>query len=180
MGYYVQSYLTDAEKIKKIFASKDLVLFEKLEKEFKEDFEHLYDYFVDDLDENVFPASILLDIVNGEIRFPKFAFLYGYVYELLCKHYGEHVFPPDDEYSTNYFWEVPKEPKAFIPIPFTKDFPEIYSIKINELQNEKGRFLALKERKGMPAEYIHLEKEGFEFIFDKAIKEKKDLAFFLY
>lgn len=179
MGYGVQSYLTDAEKIKKVYASKEITLFESLEKDLKANFERLGNDFKDFLDEKVFPSSILLDIVNGEIRFPKFAFLYGYVYELLCQHYGELVYPPD-EYSINYFWEIPREPKAFIPIPFTKDFPDIYSIKIDELQNEKDRFLQIKEIKGMSAEQIDLEKKDFEFIFDKAIKEKKDLAFFSY
>ena len=38
--------------------------------------------------------AVLKDILNGEIRFPKLAFLYGYVYERLCKYYGETVHPP--------------------------------------------------------------------------------------
>lgn len=180
MGYYVSSYLTNAESVRNIFGSKDIVLYEKLTDKFKEGFEKQNDYFSRDLPENVSFGSVLLDIIYGQIRFPNLAFAYGYVYESLCEYCGEKVFPPEGDYSTNYYWAITKTPKSFIPIPVTFDFPEIYSISYGDLKTEKQRFLEITEIEGISTEYINLEKEGFAFIFDKAIEEKKDLVFFTY
>lgn len=180
MGYYVTSYLTRAESIRSVFGSKDIALYEKLSAQFKADFERHDNYFASNLPQGVSFKSVLIDIIYGEIRFPKFAFIYGYVYESLCEYYGEKVFPPEGEYSTNYYWAIPKTPKAFIPVPLTRDFPEVYSIYYNDLKTEKERFLAVAEIDGIPAEYIDTEKEDYAFIFDKAIAEKCDLVFFTY
>ena len=45
---------------------------------------------------------------------------------------------------------------------------------------EKELFLNLKELNGFENEDLAIAKQDFEFIFDKAIAEKKDLVFTLY
>lgn len=183
MGYYVTSYLTDSAKIKKIYGSKDAKLLNALLNDLSEELDTLNDDFDfdDEIDENKNSQKVLADIINGEINFPELDYLYGYVYEKLCEYFGEIIAPPNDEFSTNYYWEIPKETyKAFIPIPFSSDFPEVYSIYAEDLQLEKAKFLALTERKGVDVDYLKTEKEDFEFVFNKAIEENKDLVFFLY
>lgn len=181
MGYYVQSYLTNANAIKQLYGSKDNYQLTTLFKKMADDLDELDTYFADEISNDKNAREVLKDITNGETRFSELAFMYGYVYEKLCKYYGKHILPPNDEYSTNYYCEIPKDVyKSFIPIPFSDDFPEMYSISIDELRLEKERFLALTTREGVDDEYLESEKKDFEFIFDKAIKENKDLVFFLY
>ena len=183
MSYSVTAYLTNSADIVKLHGSKNNNLLAVLLDELSEQLGNLNDDF--DFDPNIGrdknSQEVLRDIINGEIRFPEIAYLYGYVYEKLCQHYGAQVGPPNEEFSTNYYWAVPKQTyKAFIAIPFSSDFPEIFSIPVNDLPGEKERFLGLSERKGADEEYLKMEKEDFEFAFDKAIEEKKDLVFFLY
>ncbi|WJS96867.1 hypothetical protein NYQ10_10520 [Flavobacterium johnsoniae] len=181
MGYYITSYLTDSSEIKKIYGSKNEKLLATLIKELSEELNSLNEDFDYELTANKNSKEILTDIINGEVRFPEIAFMYGYIYEQLCKYYGKIIAPPGDEYSTPYYWEIPKSSyKAFISIPFSDDFPEIYSIEVNNLETERDLFLSLKERKGISEEDLNIEKEDFKFIFAEAIKQKKDLVFFLY
>lgn len=182
MSYYVQSYLTDAKLLKKIYGSKNPLLLQKLTKDMTDDLDDLDDYYEKDVDHVKNAPEVLADIINGVTRFPEITFMYSLVYEKLCGHVGKKVYPPNDEYSTDYYLAVPKETKhkAFMPIPFTKDYPEVYSISYDELPAEKERFLKLTERKGADAEELAEEKAEFEFIFDKAAKDGKDLVFFLY
>ncbi|MCX8534239.1 DUF7691 family protein [Chryseobacterium luquanense] len=183
MGYYVTGYVTDSANIKNLYGSKDQEILTSLLNELSDSLDELNDDFDfdDNLNEEKNSQAVLTDIINGEIRFPELAYLYGYVYEKLCEYFGEIVDSPNDEFSTNYYWEIPKETyKAFIPIPFSSDFPEVYSIYAADLQTEKSKFLALTERKGVDSDYLKTEKEDFEFAFNKAIKENKDLVFFLY
>lgn len=183
MSYSVVSYLTNSTEIKKLYGSKNQKLLASLLDELSDELDDLNDDF--DFDDNIGDAKnsqeVLTDIINGDIRFPELDYMYGFVYEKLCGHYGEQIFPPNDEFSTNYYWAIPKQTyKAFIPIPFSSDFPEIYSIPTTELQAEKDKFLALTERDGVDEDYLKMEKEDFKFTFDKAIEDNKDLVFFLY
>jgi hypothetical protein len=181
MGYYVQSYVTDSNAIKKLYGSKDKELLASLLDKLSDELQNLNDDFSSQINENKNAQTIVADFINGEVRFPELAFMYGYVYEKLCEHFGERVIPPNEEFSTNYYWAVPKQTyKAFIPIPFSKDFPEIYSISLSDLVTEKATFLGLTKREGADEDYLIMEKEDFEFTFDKALDENKDLVFFLY
>lgn len=174
------SYLTDAEKVKSFYGSKDAAALEELYKALQEDFESLDDFF-DGSSEGWQPArEILTDIINGEIRFPKLGYMYSYVYEQLCAYFGGQVFPPGEEYSTVYYYEIEKQPTAFIPIPFSNDFPEVYSISKDKLATEKERFLQVQKIDGINDAGLQMEKDDFAFIFDKAIAEQKDLLFMLY
>ena len=183
MSYSVISYLTNSTEIKKLYGSKDKELLVYLLNELSDELNDLNNDF--DFDDNIGDdknsQEVLADMINGDIRFPELAYMHGYVYEKICRHYGEEIVPPNDEFSTNYYWAIPKQTyKAFIPIPFSSDFPEIYSIPTNELQTEKNKFLALTKRDDVDEDYLKMEKEDFEFTFDKAIENSKDLVFFLY
>lgn len=182
MGYYVTSYLTDSSEIKKLYGSKDEIKLKRLLTDLSEELNSLNEDFDYELTGNENSQEILTDIINGEIRFHNLAFMYGYVYEQLCIYYGKIIDPPNEEYSTAYYWEIPKKKsyKAFIPIPFSNDFPEIYSIDKNNLQTEKDLFLSITKRDGIDEDYLNIEKEDFRFIFDEAITQNKDLVFFLY
>ncbi len=176
MGYSVQSYLVESAKIKQLYGSKDKVLLSTLLEKFEDKLEDLNATFCDDA------QKILADIINGEVRFPELAFMYGYVYEFLCEYFGKKIFPPNEEYSSFYYWSIPNKEtyKAFIPIPFSDDFPEIYNIAETDLEMEKQNFLSVSQIDGINEEDLQIEKESFEFAFDKALEQKKDLVFFLY
>ena len=180
MSYHVQTYLTNAADIRRVFGSKDIALYEKLADAFAAQFDEQNDYFSRDLPENVTYQSLLIDIIYGELRFPDLAFVYGYIYEMLCGYYGELIYAPGGEFLTDYFWAIRRTPKAFIPIPFSPDFPDIYSIERANLEAEKERFLALDRIDGAASEQIEAKRNDFRFIFDKAIAEDKDLVFFAY
>ena len=47
----------------------------------KQELDRLNDYFSDSLSAGKDAYAVLADIVDGEIRHPEMAFLYGYVYE---------------------------------------------------------------------------------------------------
>ena len=181
-----QSYLTDATKVIAVFGSKDQELLAELTKKLSKQFDELNDWFEDEITSENNAQEILKDIVNGEIRFPNLGYMYSYVYEKIVEHYGKIFFPTNmeyNEYSTNYYWDVPKEEtyKAFMPIPFSDDFPEVYSIEKENLKAEKALFLSVTKRSDdVDEDYLKIEKEGFEFAFDKAISKNKDLVFFLY
>ena len=53
----------------------------------KQELDTLNDYFSDSLNTDKDAYAALADIVNGEIRYPEIAFMYGYVYEKICNHY---------------------------------------------------------------------------------------------
>lgn len=183
MSYSVVSYLTDSSRIKKLYGSRDQALLASLLDELSEVLDELNDEFDFDekIDDDNNSQAVLTDIINGEIRFPKIAYMYGYVYEKLCEYYGRQIIPLHDELSANYYWEIPKQTySAFVPIPFSSDFPEIYSIPTERLAAEKSRFLALTQKEGVDGENLEMEKEDFAFSFDEAIKANMDLVFFLY
>ena len=181
MGYYVQSYLTDATKVKAIFGSKNQPFLTAVTKKLSDDLDDLDDTFSDQTDDKKNATQVLTDIVNGEVRFPELAFMYVYVYEKLVQVFGKLEFPPNDEYSTDYYWDVEKDPyQTFFPLPVPADFPEVYSIANADLEEEKARFLEPVSRKGLSDEDFEVEKGDFEYIFNKAIEEKKDLVFFVY
>ncbi|ARS42233.1 hypothetical protein CA265_22260 [Sphingobacteriaceae bacterium GW460-11-11-14-LB5] len=181
MSYSVQCYLCEAIKIKELYASKNQASFEKLSRALSEELNGLDNDFEDEIDSRKNAKEILRDFINGEVRFPDLAFMYGYVYEKICEYYGELISPPSGDFSTAYYWSLNKETyKIFVPIPTPEDFPEIYSISTSELLNESYRFLSGPKRENIDQEYLESEKEDFRFAFDKAIQQNKDLVFFLY
>lgn len=177
MGYYIQAYSVDAAKIKAVWNSKDEALFQTLKTELASSFEDNDAYF--ELDDSNDSTAILKDIINGEINHPELAYLYGYVYEALCNKFGKHVNPKEEDIHLKYLEEVVATYSAFIPIPFSSDFPHVLSIATANLKEMKDVFLEV--------EFSHYSKEDmaiysaqFKTIFDQAIAEQTDLVLFNY
>lgn len=175
MGYYISSYLTDANKVKSIFGSKDILLFEELKTKLSDNLEELNDNFEDEFEEEQNSEEVLRDIINGEIRFPNLNFLYGYIYVLLCETFGEQFFTDADEISAEYFWFVSPDNSAFIPILFSDDFPQIVSIPKEDLITQKKFFIDTQHTPDYRDEYSE-DIKAFEEIFDAAMKANKDLV----
>jgi hypothetical protein len=175
MSYYVSSYLTDADKIKSVFSSKSILVFEQLKAKLNDELEDLNNNFESELEGQQKSQEILQDIINGEIRFPNLNFLYGYVYISLCETFGEQFFTDADDVPARYFWLVAPENSAFITIPFSDDFPQIVSIAKEDLIAQKKFFFDTQHNPNHKNEYPE-DIEAFEQIFDTAIKANKDLV----
>lgn len=173
MSYSVIAYLTDADKVSSVYGSNDDALYEKLKTEFHEDLEAIDSIPESKSGDRQGAEAILKDIIEGVIRQPQSAYMYGYVYELLCACYGEMI------YSNENLWEL-DEQSAFIPIPFAEDFPHIISIKKECLEEKKAIYTSLEEGEGIGDYDYEEEMEDLEDIFDTAIEKQKDLVICCY
>ncbi len=116
MSYSVCAYLTEADKVKSVYGTCDNQLINQLKVALKQELDTLNDYFSDSLNTDKDAYAALADIVNGEIRYPEIAFMYGYVYEKICNHYGTQI------YCAENLWQLDSQ-STFIPIPLSSDFP---------------------------------------------------------
>lgn len=173
MSYSVYAYLTDAKKVKSVYNSKDESLLNRLYDSLKEKLDDLNKSFPEELDDKKNSELILKDIIEGKVRFPKFAFLYAYVYELICEFYGELI------YNSENIWQLDKQ-SVFIPIPLSENFPYIISIESIYLHKKKKQYLALSEGEGIGDYDYEEERNDLEFIMDEAIEQKKDLVICVY
>lgn len=81
MSYYVHAYLVNADKVKAVYGSRNMDLLNHLSSLLKEKLDSLNNYFGSEISPSEDAYSVLADIVNGEMRSPHMAFMYGYVYE---------------------------------------------------------------------------------------------------
>ena len=86
MSYSVCVYLTEVDKVKSVYGACDNLLLNQFKAALKPGLDSLNDYFSDSLNTDMDAYAVLADIVNGEIRYPEIAFMYGYVYEKICNH----------------------------------------------------------------------------------------------
>jgi hypothetical protein len=179
MSYSILSYISDSTEIQNVWNSKDDNLYSKISNLYKDDLLKSNNYF-QLKSPNKF-ENILEDIIAGEIKHNNLNYAYGYVYELLCKFYGELIDTSHLDWSYNPPYLCVFDPKysAFIPIPFSSDFPHIRSIKNAELKKIKNEYLTIKSDYYNEEEII-LYREYFNFIFDYAMKKNKDLILFNY
>lgn len=77
MSYSVCAYLTEADKVKSVYGTCDNQLINQLKVALKQELDTLNDYFSDSLNTDKDAYAALADIVNGEIRYPEIAFMYG-------------------------------------------------------------------------------------------------------
>ena len=173
MSYSVHAYLTDAKKVSSVFGSCDQKIFNELSLSLKNDFEDLDNYFSDQVNSQKNAFDVLKDIINGKIRFPDIPFIYGYVYEKICEHFGNEI------YNAENIWELDNQ-SVFIPIPLSTDFPYIISIEKYQLQEKREKFLSLKEGEGIGDYDYEEEMSDLAFIFDEAIEKSKDLVICIY
>jgi hypothetical protein len=173
MSYSVHAYLTDAKKVMSVFGSKSQSVLNELSAALREELDSLDSYFADDVNPQKNAAEALKDIVNGEIRFHDIPYMYGYVYEKICEYYGKDI------YSDENLWELDRQ-NAFIPIPFSSDFPHIISVEKEKLKYKKRQYLALEEGNGIGDSDYEEEISDLTFIFDEAIEQAMDLAICVY
>lgn len=173
MSYYIHAYLIDSDKVKSVYGSHDMDLLNHLASLLKEKLDGLNNYFGSEISPSEDAYSVLADIVNGEKRSPHIAFMYGYVYEKICEYYGRII------YNAENLWQL-DEQSAFIPIPFSDDFPYIISIPVAELENKKRQYTALEEGNGIGDYDYEEEMDDLNFIFDEAIEAQKDLVITVY
>ena len=162
MSYSVCAYLTEADRVKSVYGTCDNLLLNQLKAALKQELDSLNDYFSDRLSTNMGAYAALADIVNGKIRYPEMAFLYGYVYEKICNHYGTQI------YCAENLWQLDSQ-STFIPIPLSDDFPYIISI-----------YSSLQEGNGIGDYDYEQEMDDLNFIFDEAIEVQKDLVIMVY
>ena len=133
MSYSVCAYLTEADKVKSVYGTCDNQLINQLKVALKQELDTLNDYFSDSLNTDKDAYAALADIVNGEIRYPEIAFMYGYVYEKICNHYGTQI------YCAENLWQLDSQ-STFIPIPLSSDFPYIISIPVSDLESKRTEY----------------------------------------
>ena len=173
MSYSVYACLTDAKKVSSIYGAKNQNLIGELSAAIKSELDNLDDYFADTLSPQQNAFEVLKDIVDGRISFPEIPFMYGYVYEKICEYFGVQIF------NAEYLWEL-EEQSAFIPIPFSPDFPHIISIEKAQLKEKKEKFLALQVGSGIGDCDYEEEINDLTYIFDEAIEQYKDLIICTY
>ena len=173
MSYSVCAYLTEADKVKSVYGVRDNLLLNQLKTALKPGLDCLSDYFSDNLNTDMDAYAVLADIVNGEIRYPEIAFMYGYVYEKICNHYGTQT------YCAENLWQLDSQ-STFIPIPLSDDFPYIISIPVSELESKRTEYNSLEEGNGIGDYDYEEEMDDLNFIFDEAIEAQKDLVIMVY
>ena len=171
MSYSVCAYLTEADKVKSVYGVCDNLLLNQLKAALKQELDSLKDYFNDRLNTDMDAYAALADIVNGEIRHPEMAFLYGYVYEKICNHYGTQI------YCAENLWQLDSQ-STFIPIPLSDDFP--YIISVSDLEGKRAEYSLLQEGNGIGDYDYEQEMDDLNFIFDEAIETQKDLVIMVY
>lgn len=167
MSYSVCAYLTEADRVKSVYGTCDNLLLNQLKAALKQELDSLNDYFSDRLSTNMGAYAALADIVNGKIRYPEMAFLYGYVYEKICNHFGTQI------YCAENLWQLDSQ-STFIPIPLSDDFPYIISIPVSELESKRMEYNSLEEGND------EQEMDDLNFIFDEAVEAQKDLVIMVY
>lgn len=166
MSYYVHAYLVDADKVKTVYGSHDMDLLNQLSSSLKEKLDSLNNYFGSEISLSEDAYSVLTDIVNGEKRSPHMAFMYGYVYEIICEYYGRII------YNAENLWQL-DEQSTFIPIPLSNDFPYIISIPVSELEIKKQQYTALEAGNGIGDYDYEEEMDDLNFILMKPLKPGK-------
>ena len=81
MSYSVCAYLIEADKVRSVYGACDNQLINQLKVALKQELDSLNDSFSNSLNTDKDAYAVLADIVNGKIRYPEIAFMYGYVYE---------------------------------------------------------------------------------------------------
>ena len=173
MSYYVYAYLTEADKVKSAYGACDNLLINQLKASLKQELDRLNDYFSDSLNTDKDAYAVLTDIVNGKIRYPEIAFMYGYVYEKICSHYGTLI------NNAENLWQLDSQ-STFFPIPLSDDFPYIISISVSELESKRTEYTSLQEGNGIGDYDYEQEMDDLNFIFDEAIEAQKDLVIMVY
>jgi hypothetical protein len=180
MDLYIQTFLTDAEKLKKVFGCKNKLFFEKILIKLQDELDDLDSDYEKIISFTKNAKAVLLDIINGHAQHNDLSFMYVMIYEKLCGVFGEQIYCPSDEYNLQYFNALQLKPCALIPIPLVDETPFIYSVAFADLQTEKEKFLAISKPNNITDSDFAAHQADFGYAFDQAIKQNKDLVFSMY
>lgn len=128
-------------------------------------------------------AAILQDIADGVIRYGETAaFAYGYVYEHLCAMFGDRMDPEYEGdgfgYALQYLDSIEPRASAFIPIPFSDDFPHVVSYAPDELAEARARLTSANPHDRPEANALLALQLGA--LFDQAQSEGTGVVLFNY
>lgn len=171
MSYNVIAYQVDAEKVKAVWGSKDQQFLDRFLSKYRDEIAEQEEQ----LDVKGY-AACMANIINGtsSAEDDEDNFIYGYLYEMLCQEFGEMV--RHDDFLDIMEDVTPSNHKAFIPIPKNDDWPEFYSVPLEELEQGRQVFLGSDEPYTKETSYI----QTVNFIFDTAVQNHKALVFFGY
>lgn len=191
MSYFIQVILTDANKIRAIYGSKNLDYLNSLKYDEYEEYEtHLEDRF-NLLTGELSTKKLLENIIKGDTSNPythlvmegqekstqsALGAVYGYLFIDICYNFGKQINRYNNTMSMlpEYLSEITEEAKAFFPIPFSNDFPHIFCVERYELDHYEKIFRdAIEEHYPDDEDLI----KDVEFIFGEARKENLDLCF---
>ncbi len=166
------AFQVDASKIAELWGSKNTEFLDDFMAKHKGDIEEGANWF--EIEPQVY-RDCLADIINGAItRDETHHYIYGYIYEMMCRDFGEQI---EREEFLSYLSEVTDGNfKAFIPIPASNDWPDIYSIKFNQLEEAKDFFLKNAPDYAAETNYI----DEISYIFKITSDRNKDLVFINY
>ena len=171
MSYSVCAYLIEADKVRSVYGACDNQLINQLKVALKQELDSLNDSFSNSLNTDKDAYAVLADIVNGKIRYPEIAFMYGK--EKKCNQ------KKTQNNKTENLWQLDSQ-STFIPIPLSSDFPYIISIPVSELESKRTEYTSLKEGNGIGDYDYEQEMDDLNFIFDEAIEAQKDLVIMVY
>jgi hypothetical protein len=174
---YIQAYLTDADHVSKVFGCKNKALLEKLMHKMRFALEEIDDEFEDLISEQKNSKYVLLDMINGKQSYKDLRLAYIHVYEQICLAFGQQIYPPDEELSVEFLRGLKLPASAFMPIELSSRVPYVVSIANAELKVFDKKIADLATYEGADEDVIGQEREDYQYIIKKAIKEKKDLVF---
>jgi hypothetical protein len=130
--------------------------------------------------------DLLDDICNGKYRFKEDAWLYGYIFEIICDYFGERNLSfSENDVDVNVYAEVhPASGETFFGLPLISDFPSIVCINPNLIDDEIERFRNLSFsnnlKKYFDSDSIAKSKSRFAKYLEVAKKDKLGVAYFVY
>ena len=175
MSYTIAAYQVSPYALQNVWGSGDAT---PLVRQLADDLERLDADF--GLEPPATAQAALEDIADGIIRYGEtIPFDYGYVYELLCGLLGTRVEPDDDdEFALQYLDMVEPRYSAFLPIPFSGDFPHVVSYAPHELEKARARFASATPNQHPATDALMAEQ--FMALFDRAETEQTGVVLFNY
>jgi hypothetical protein len=149
---------------------------EKLMHKMRFALEEIDDEFEDDISETKNAKYVLLDMINGKQTYKDLRLAYIHVYEQICLAFGQQIYPPDEELSVSFLRGLQLPPSAFMPIELSSKSPYVVSIANADLKIFDKKIAELESYPNSDEDDIKQEREDYQYIIKKAIKEKKDLV----
>lgn len=194
MGYAIQVILTDANKVKAVYGSKNMEYLKSLRYDEYDEYETYIEDRFDLSTGELSVKKILENIINGNTHHTyshliqngqekwassSLGAVYGYLFMDICYEFGKRINRNEDNWPMlpAYLDEIITEYKAFFPIPFSQDWPHIFCVERHELDHYEKVFRdAILDRYPDDEDLI----KDVDFIFGEARNSNLDLCFVNY